>query len=270
MGGTGGNPMGGMAGMSGGDGGDLIKTVTGMPNDNGDSFMSSFFIVPCYAQMQQDCYTTPGGVCPSTNGVPFEQQGFTQTQVFKLGGTSGAMYNMTFTVNGITEGKYYEKGTRDAGDGAVANAESDAGTDTFYRGGNPVAQEHYNIYKMTVKKPDGTELQHYYLNSFPINVGRYENHNTFALHYQKMIPVVGGGSIELFMGDSNCHAVDNCGPGEYSGTCTKSRNIPSEPNLMIPAKYQGKDVASLNTITGAKQPYHAQLVHITVNAVTAM
>lgn len=268
---SGGSTAAGAAGTAAGGGGNLVMDVTGMANASGDSFASSFFIVPCYGQQQQDCLTTMGGTCPSTNGVPFETQGFTQTQTFKLGGTSGSMYQMTFTLNGITEGKYYEKGTRDAGNGAVANADGDAGTDTFYRGGNPVAQEHYNIYKMTIKKPDGSELEHYYLNSFPGgNVGRYENHNTFALHYQKTIPVVGGGSIELFLGDSNCHAVDNCGPGEYNGTCTKSRNIPSEPNLMLPTKYMGKDVASLNTISGAKQPYHAQLIHITVNSVTAM
>jgi hypothetical protein len=208
--------------------------------------------------------------CPNQSGA-FEQQGLTQTQTFKLGGTSGSMYSMTFNVNGISEGKYYTGGTRDAGDGAVANADGDAGTDTFYRGGMAVAQEHYNIYKMTVKKPDGSELAHYYLNSFPGGgVGRYENHNTFALHYTKTIPVPGGGSVELFIGDSNCHAVDNCGPGEYNGTCTKSRNIPSEPNLVVPTKYMGKNVADINTITGAKQPYHAQLIHITVTAVAAM
>jgi len=244
--------------------------VTGKPNDAGDSFMSSFFLLPCYGQQAQDCLTLPNGMaCPNQSGA-FEQQGFTQTQKFTLGGTSGTMYNMTFTLNGISEGKYYQGGKRDAGDAAVANADGDAGTDTFYTGGMPVAQEHYNIYKMTVKKPDGTELQHYYLNSFPPNVGRYENHNTFALHYTKTIPIVGGGSIELFIGDSNCHAVDNCGPGEFNGSCTKSRNIPSEPNLVIPTKYQGKNVADLNTITGAKQPYHAQLIHITVTAVAAM
>jgi len=244
--------------------------VTGKPNDAGDSFMSSFFLLPCYKQEAQDCVTIPSGAaCPNQSGA-FEQQGFTQTQKFTLGGTSGTMYNMTFTLNGISEGKYYQGGKRDAGDAAVANADGDAGTDTFYTGGTPVAQEHYNIYKMTVKKADGTELQHYYLNSFPPNVGRYENHNTFALHYTKTIPVVGGGSIELFIGDSNCHAVDNCGPGEYMNTCTKSRSIPSEPNLVIPTKYMGKNVADINLLTGAKQPYHAQLIHITVTSVTAM
>jgi hypothetical protein len=262
---------GGAAGTAAqGGSGNLTMAVTGVPNSFGEALMSSFILLPCYKQDAQDCWTTPGAsACPNQSG-PFEQQGFTQTEAFKLGGTAGAMYAMTFNLNGISEGKYYQGGTRDAGDAAVVNADSDAGTDTFYRGGAPIAFEHYNVYKMTVKMPDGSELAHYYLNSFPPNVGRYENHNTFALHYTKTIPIPGGGSVELFIGDSNCHAMDNCGPGEYAGICTKSRNIPSEPTLVVPTTYMGTNVADINLVTGAQQPYHAQLIHITVTSVTAM
>jgi hypothetical protein len=246
--------------------------VTGVPNTFGETLKDSFILLPCYGQVSQDCLTLPNGMaCPNQNAASFEARGFTQTDTFKLGGTSGTMYAMTFTLNGITEGKYYSGGTRDGGNGAVANADGDTGSDTFYQGGMPVAQEFYNVYKMTVKNPDGTELKHYYLNSFPTGgVGDYEHHNTFTLHYTKTIPVPGGGSVELFIGDSNCHAVDNCGPGVFGTKCTTPRNIPSETNLVIPAKYMGKNVSDINTITGAKQPYHAQLMHITVNTVTAM
>jgi len=270
-GGSSGGTSGGTAGGAQGGGTGLVDTVTGIPNTFGESFKDSFILLPCYGQQQQDCLTLPNGMaCPNQSGA-FEQQGFTQTETFKLGGTSGMMYAVTFTLNGISEGKYYSGGTRDAGNGAVANADGDTGSDTFYQGGMPVAQEHYNIYKMTVKNPDGSELKHYYLNSFPTGgVGDYEHHNTFTLHYQKTIPVPGGGSVELFIGDSNCHAVDNCGPGVFGTSCTKPRNIPSETNLVIPTKYMGKNVADINTITGAKQPYHAQLIHITVNTVAAM
>jgi hypothetical protein len=161
-------------------------------------------------------------------------------------------------------------GTRDAGNGVVTNAQDANGTDTFYRGGAPVAVEHYNIYKMIVKKPDGSELQHYYLNSFPQTTTAYENHQTFPIHYQKTIPVVGGGTIEYYVSDSNCRAVDNCGPGVYAGSCTASRNVPQEPNLVLPTMYMGKAVTNLNVITHMSQPYHSQLIHITVNSVATM
>jgi len=245
-------------------------TLAGIPNTYGESLMSSFILMPCYKQDQQDCYTTPGAACPSTSGVPFESQGLVQTESFTLGGTAGAMYNMTFNLNGIVEAKYYEKGTRDAGNNAVANAQDAAGTDTFYRSGNPVNFEHYNIYKLIVRKPDKTELAHYYLNTFPQVSTAYENHQTFPIHYTKTIPVPGGGSVDLYVSDSNCHAVDNCGPGVYAGTCNASRSIPSELNLVIPAKYMGKNVADINVKSGTTQPYHSQIIHITVTAVAAM
>jgi hypothetical protein len=222
--------------------------------------------MPCYAQMAQDCVTIPtGATCPNQSG-PFEMQGLTQTESFTLGGTSGTMYNLTFTVNGVAEAKYYMGGTRDAGNGVVAL--SPGGDDTFYQGGSPVAVEHYNIYKMVVKKPDGSELQHYYLNSFPQTTTAYENHQTFLIHYTKTIPVVGGGSIDLYVSDSNCRAVDNCGPGVYAGTCTASRNVPAEPNLVIPTMYMGKMTTNINVLTHTTQPWHSQIIHITVTGVS--
>jgi len=266
---------GGNGGSSSGTGGSSGGTVSvmdfaGIPNQYGESLMNSFIIMPCYGQAQQDCITIPSGQqCPAQNAA-YEMQGLTQTESFTVGGTAGSMYNMTFTVGGISEAKYYSGGTRDAGNGPVTGAQDAAGTDTFYRGGMPVAVEHYNIYKMIVRKPDKTELAHYYLNSFPQTTTAYENHQTFPIRYTKTIPVPGGGSIDLYVSDSNCHAVDNCGPGVYAGTCNASRNIPGEPNLVIPTKYMGKNVSDINTLTGTKQPFHAQLIHITVTAIAAM
>ena len=145
------------------------------------------------------------------------------------------MYNLTFTVNGVAEAKYYTGGMRDAGTGVVANAQGPAGTDTFYRGGTPVAQEFYNVYKLVVRNPGGAELNHYYLNSFPQTTTPYEDHETFLLHYTKTIPVPGGGTVDLFMGDSNCHAVDNCGPGVYA------RRVHRQPQRAERADAEGAD-----------------------------
>jgi len=274
-GGKGGSPAstggaGGSASTGGSSGAVTVMDLAGMPNQYGESLMNSFILMPCYGQAQQDCITIPSGAqCPNQSG-PFEMQGLTQTESFTLGGTAGAMYNMTFTVSGIAEAKYYMGGTRDAGNNAVTGAQDAAGTDTFYRGGMPVAVEHYNIYKMIVRKPDKTELAHYYLNSFPQTTTAYENHQTFPIRYTKTIPVPGGGSVDLYVSDSNCHAVDNCGPGVYAGTCNASRNVPGEPNLVIPTKYMGKNVSDINRLTGTMQPYHSQIIHITVTGVAPM
>ena len=260
---------GGSTGTGAGGGGASVKDIAGVPNQYNESLMSSFIIMPCYAQAQQDCLTLPSGVaCPNQNAA-YEMQGLTQTESFTLGGTSGTKYNMTFNVAGVAEAKYYSGGTRDAGNGVVADAQGTAGTDTFYRGGMPVAVEHYNIYKMIVRNPDKSELAHYYLNSFPQTTTAYENHQTFLIKYTKTIPVVGGGSVDLYVSDSNCHAVDNCGPGVYAGTCTASRNVP-EPGLVIPTTYMGKNVADINVLTHASQPFHSQLIHITVTAIAPM
>jgi hypothetical protein len=52
--------------------------------------------------------------------------------------------------------------------------------------------------------------------------------------------------------------------------CTASRSVPSEPTLKVPTMYMGKPVSSINLLNGANQPYHAQIIHITVNSVAAM
>jgi len=87
--------------------------------------------------------------------------------------------------------------------------------------------------------------------------------------------VPGGGQVVLFSSDSNCRAVNNCGPGASSSTCPASagRNIPTgagEPAVTIPAMYLGKTVSSFNLQTGASQPFKAQILNIVVTAVAAM
>jgi hypothetical protein len=242
----------------------------------------SFFLIGCYSQLAQDCITNaPGTSCPNQDTtLPMEQQGLVTHEYFSLGGTPGKMYAATIQVNGMSEGKYYMGGTRAAGNADPPNANTGNGTDTFYTGGAPVNVENYNVYKITVRNAptaggmpgSGTEIQHYYLNSFPQTNIRYEDHNTFALSYSHTITVPGGGEIEYLMEDRNCHAVDNCGPGVGGAPCpiAQGRNVPNEPNLVIPTTYLGQPVASLNTRNGASQPYHAQIIHITVTSVTAM
>jgi hypothetical protein len=245
-------------------------------------FQDSWILFGCFSQAGQDCVTNRAGTaCPNQDpNLPMEQQGLTSDEFFTMGGTSGRSYRVSITVTGIAEGKYYERGRRSAGDTTPANINGADGIDGFYVGGNPVDQENYNIYKLTVRNPSanpatpqaGTEVAHYYLNSMPSQFTQGEAHNTFAFRYSKDIVVPGGGVIQYHTADRNCRAVDNCGPGSRNAGCAvgDGRRLPGEPNVMIPATYQGQPVTGLNTRNGANQPFHAQIFHITVTAVTPM
>jgi len=265
-------------------GGATVDTIFGNKNTYGESVKNSFILFPCYSQNLQDCITYQAA-CPNQDTtLPMEQQGFTTHEYFTLGGTPGNMYSATFTVHGVSEAKYYMDGTRFAGNGDPPNPYAPAGIDTFYTGGTPVNVENYNIYKITVWNAaapgadagpggTGTEVQHYYLNSFPQTATPYEYHETFPISWTHQIAVPGGGIIEYSTADRNCRAVDNCGPGFRTTPCTgagTSINIPSDPSVVIPMTYMGQQVSSLNLITGATQPYHSQTFHITVTAVAPM
>lgn len=272
IGGTGG--AGGASGM----GGAMVTVgqVAGTPNTNGDTLQDSWMLFPCYAQQAQDCITAVGA-CPNqlaqNPGLTFEQQGLQIDQSFTLGGDSGVMYNMTFQVNGITEAKYYQNGTRADGNLNPPNADAPTGINMLYTGGEPVNVENYNIYKITVLDTSGAEIQHYYLNSMPAGTGtNFESHDTFPEGYTAVIPVMGGGTVALHQSDRNCHAIDNCGIGSRSATCdvNAGRNIPNEPNVTIPATYLGMPMENFNTRNGAAQPYHAQGMHLTVTNVELM
>jgi hypothetical protein len=214
------------------------------------------------------------GTCPNQDQtLPFEQQGLQIDQTFTIGGDSGVMYNVTFQVNGISEGKYYENGVRADGNMNPTNPDLPTGINTLYTGGDPVNFENYNIYKLTAFDTGGQELQHYYLNSMPAGTGtNFENHDTFPEGYTAVIPVMGGGTVNLHQSDRNCHAIDNCGIGSRSATCdpTVGRNIPNEPNVVIPSTYLGTPMENFNTRNGANQPFHAQGMHLTVTGVQLM
>jgi hypothetical protein len=258
--------------------------VACVKNSFGECFKDSWMLFPCYTQAAQDCITNlPGTPCPNQNRtVPMEDQGLTVDEYFTLGGTAGTMYRIGLRVNGIAEAKIYELGMRAAGDQAPPNVDDPNGLDGWYTGGQPVDFENYNVYKLTVRQAptdpmmpgSGAEVAHYYLNSMPpASTGtNYENHSTFPFGYAKEITVPGGGVIQYHLGDRNCHAVDNCGPGARSVSCaiTDGRNIPNEPNVQIPASYMGTPMSSINLRNANAQPFHSQILHITVTSVTAM
>jgi len=263
---------------TGGTGGagacETVDCVAGVQNDNMDKMTNAFFIFGCYSKANQDCITIPSGMtCPNQDGtLPFEEQGISVKQTFTLGGTPGKSYLLTITVNGIAEAKYYENGTRAAGDSDPPNPNAPNGIDTFYTGGDPVNFENYNVYKIVTQDAAGKEIQHYYLNSFPKTAVAYEHHETFPLAFTHDIQVVGGGKIVLFESDRNCHAINNCGIGFHDMACADNvgRALPNEPNLVLPTKFVGTPLSTLNAFGGTTQPFHSQVIHVVANAIKPM
>ena len=257
---------------------ETVADIFGTKNSFGESLVDSFFLWPCYSNQNQDCITNvPGTSCPTPKpngtGLDYEEQGLVVNETFQVGGTPGKMYNATIQVNGISEGKYYENGTRAAGNTDPPNAQSDKGTNTWYTGGSAIYFEYYNVYSIRVQDTAGKELQHYYLNSFPKtgNV-QYEDHWTFAISYTASFPVMGGGTIVYHASDINCHAIDNCGSATTSQTCptSQARLVPNDPGLKVPATYQGKQTSGMNYRTGATQPWHSHIIHIKFTDVQPM
>ena len=260
---------------AGASGGETVVSILGIKNQFENYVADSFILFPCYSNQQQDCITNkPGTQCPSNTqpGKPFEEQGLVIDQDFTVGGTKDKLYTVTIQVNGVSEGKYYMGGVRAAGNADPPNANSDQGTDTFYTGGQPVAQENYNVYGIRVKDSTGAIKYHYYLNSFPQTNTPYETHTTFAISYKHDITVVGGGTITYHSADFNCHAIDNCGPGYRTVDCPvgAGRKVPNEPNLVVPTTYLGEPVSAFNARNGAAQPFHSHIIHITVTDIKPM
>ena len=277
------SPDGGAAGATAGTSGtagtgDPIMEVLGMKNQFQNFIADSFILFPCYRNQSQDCITNKAGgfggaACPGNKpGLPFEEQGEVIDQDFKVGGVAGKMYKVTIQVNGISEGKYYMGGTRAAGAGDPPNVDGNTGSDTFYTGGAPVPAEFYNVYSIRSKDMAGKEIQHYYLNSFPMTATRYETHTTYAISYKHDIVVMGQGTVTYHSSDINCHAIDNCGSGYRTVTCAvgDGRMVPNEPALVVPTMYLGQPVSDMNARNGASQPFHSHIIHITATAIAAM
>ncbi len=254
------------AGGNGGNGGPpiTVDTFAGTPNEFGFAWKSSFYLAPCLEVQAFDCLAIQGA-CPDPDpGGDFENKGNVFKEEFKLGGELGKTYNVTISVNGIVEGKFYENGVRRRG-ADFSDYYNPAGTDAWYTGGNAVPSR-YNVFKLSVFMPNGTtEVEHYYLNSFPEASG-LEFHKTVPIGYTATFEVPGQGVIRHMHQNSNCRSINNCGPGD-GDVCPASQNVPNEPGLVVPTTHGGTPVTDMNKVNGAVQPFHAQIVHVTVTKV---
>ncbi len=231
-------------------------------NDFGFTWRDAYMLLPCYEAQGYDCLTTTAPSCPNQTVSNWEDKGISLSETFEIGGDVGKVYKAHLIVNGILSGKYYEGGVRDGGTD-FSNLNAPAGSDSFYRGGRPVPSS-YEAWQITVRHGTGEVFGHYYVNSFPQTSG-LESHQTVPIGYEKDIEVPGGGTVEYRVHDSNCRAINNCGPGD--GICF-ARNIPNEPGLTLPETWQGKPLATYNVVNGGQQPFHAQIVHLRVSKIT--
>ncbi len=278
---------GGTGGAGGSGGACDLDCLAGTQKSNyGFVWKDSWFITGCYVKDMADCYSLPATCPPAPAGGGFEDSGSVARETFPLGGTAGQTYVVTFTINGLSEAKVYTGG-KWADPAIVATTPiagmptvSEGGTNAniFYIGGTAVPST-YNVMRIRVLSPTKTEVARYYMNAFPN--ATWESHRVFALSYTHSFEVPGGGFIEYNTEDSNCRAIDNCGPGTVpNDTCPAARYIPNEPmTLQLPATYgfiptnagqlttNVRPLGTMNVVNQAAQPWHAQLNHFKVTSV---
>ena len=247
-----------------------LDAVGRTKNEYGFALIDSFFLTPCLMVNGPDCLTTLAA-CPNLAAPAFEARGYRFSEAFAVGGDPLRRYDLTLKVNGIVEAKLYENGVRRS-ESDLTGANGAEGTDMLYIGGTPVPSD-YNVFKISVFGRDyaalrgDVPLQYFYLNSLPPSPA-VEARQTFLIGYSFTIAGVAGDAvIEFLTQDSNCLAVNNCGPGENGAACPAPRFVPNEPDLLLPTEYGRRKTAELDFIGAGSQPFHAQIVHVTLAGV---
>lgn len=237
-------------------------TIVGQPGDHFVPWGDSWFLTGCKATANGDCGTY-AAACPSGGTVTRE--------TFPINGTPGQHYKVTFAFNAVVELKQYTSGVRDAGNTDPAELEPSP-ADTFYRDGVPSDSAH-NDWTLTVFDDKGLKGRQYHMNSAPPGLGA-ETGRTYLVSYRKAIVIVGGGKIVHEIADRDCLAVDNCGPGLNEASCPSPRNLPNEPNVLLPKTYEDPEDHELKPLSALSvsnpdggQPWHSQLGHLTVQSI---
>lgn len=193
------------------------------------------FKVPCVE-------TNPGDDCMTSTWQPKHYR-----KNFTMAGTPGVRYNVRIRVRGITEGKNYIGGTRRAGPQPVGSEETSS--DYLYTGGT-IPPSLYNSYSLLVSPAVPGAATAYRLNSAS------EEHTTFALSYEVIVPVFGDGVISFQFFDRNSRQMKNCGMGP------RGPGGPCEPRSI------SLSTASPAAPSSFVQPYEGQWVHFDVLSVS--
>jgi hypothetical protein len=199
---------------------------------------------PCADTTNTDDCTSAG---PRFNGgasTPCVAGKYDAMLEHEVGGTAGKMYDVTLRVYGIVEPRNYGPTVvREAGLTRPNAAENPSLPPPWATapGGNVYASSSYNSYEVRVSDQNGGEVAAYYLNS-----DTQQGHYTFALDYERTIPVVGGGKIRFRTVDDNCRIIKNCPGGAPCASKARSVDIaaanPQPAALSQPGL--GKDITN--------------------------
>jgi hypothetical protein len=172
---------------------------------------------------------------------------------YPVGGEAGVTYDVKLHFYGVMEPRNYGNqvmrdatggSSRDEGGVPTPWAVAEPGTNYRSSGDN-----NYNTYEIHVYDNAGMEKKMYFLNS-DNNTGHY----TMAINYEKTIPVIGGGKVQLIVYDANCRMIKNCGPsggpGNQCGNLARSidiadadpqpGNLLQQPGLGNPPQHSGQ------------------------------
>jgi hypothetical protein len=129
---------------------------------------------------------------------------------FPVTGTAGKVYNATFHFYGIMEPKDYGSGvTRESGPvrPSLANPAEPAPFATA-PGSSAIRASDYTNYELQVIDNLGNTVKRYFINS-----DTQEGHYTFAINYERVIEIVGGGKVHVRVRDTSCRQIKNCSGG---------------------------------------------------------
>jgi cysteine-rich repeat protein len=155
----------------------------------------------------------------SINGGPMnacvQGVGLTMDVEYMVGGVAGTVYDVTMHFYGVMEPRQYNQVMREAmgsppkDEGATPTPWAWAEPGANYRS---LGDNNYNTYEIHVYDEAGMKRQMYFLNA-DTGTGHY----SFAINYEKTIPVIGGGKVQLIVYDANCRQIKNCGPSDPGG-----------------------------------------------------
>jgi len=241
--GTAGAAAGGTGGAGGGGGGALAVTA---------ALDGQKYLMPCGPTKITTglwCDNIPAssttGFCSTTG--PFLTRGnLMRDETITIGGTPGAIYDVTLRVRGVIEPKHYQNGAP----GTPANGTNYG----WYVGGEPNPGGDYGKYMLWVSAPvvmqTGTlDGQYYFLNA----INHTEAFAAYPTDYTVTLPIAAGAQVRFLADDSNCTMVKNCDDTSVDNQ--------SNPPLAICNQIT---VAGLPASAGIAQPYPGQFIYLTV------
>jgi len=269
---------GGVGGSTGTGGAADVPTIT---SDMYGAFDNAFMITPCGAPVTQgyDCPNRPpgGGACPTAmwpgNTGINEPTGNTYTETFTVTATDPSkVYAISLRVRGQAEGRTYVGGTRQA---TTPTDYTATVSDMLYIGGQPgTTRVDYNVFELRIVPPDGAAIAdeplYYAFNA--VDAQHEGQHMNYQVDETFTIKVKSGFTLNLTSHDSNCIAIQNCGPGTpYSYTTAADCQAhaatgpqPSVPGVTLPAEFRGMALAN-----GGAQPFQTQFLNFKVTSIVA-